>query len=911
MFSALWKSLFPCLALFILSLSQPVFSQITVPEGFEELVTGQDTWLDVKFLGQSTGLFEATVTLDSVQFKDPQALIKALNFQQPSDSPLYQQALQLLSAPLARHGNLACSSNANAAGCGYLETDSLAIIYDENNNAVDIFASKLLLPEADKKALYYTPTRQTENAFIHQQLINVSSQQDSQNLSVQGSGSLGVLSNSYLGVDWALNTWKGDYGNSQTININDLYYRQGLGVRHYVQAGRMDARDLSSNLGGNINFALLPLDAIDGIRVGTTLSYLNAQEASKGSPLLVLLATKSRVDAFRGNQLLGTFYLDSGSNTLDTSTFPAGSYAVTLNIYENNQFVRSEIQPFTKTGQLSDGYLQWFLQLGETATTTAAYSARDDSDEPRDTVLQAGLKIPLFAEFTSTTGLASIAGENYGEAGLQWTHGFHGAFIDGVLSSEVSYFKGSEGSSGNKQQISYNDGFSFSLYRDDAQGKSCTAGNAQPDAYADIGCYTSLSATLSVPVKSWSTSIGYTLNKNESFYSSPGWYDASQPFDDALINNTRAQTTSETWQLSLNKTFSINSMLLTTRFGGYHRQSNNSQDNDNGVYVGFSLTHATTNAAQIRSSSTSLSSDYRNSQSGGSEVTYNASQNWDWGNRNDRELGIDVGGTNTDNTNAAIHGRLNGRYGESNLTLSDSYDNQLKTHQTSVSGSYSSSLALSRSGLYWGPGGNGTPGGAVAVRVKNPAEDEEDTHDSDALVDVAVDGGGFAKLSPDSKALFPVGGFEQSRVSVNESRELSEGSQSSISAGAGSQPLFLLPGKMKIRDVTVESQYTFVGQLVMTDGSPLVPQAMLNASLFDGAEDGGFSATFNHLAKTLYVQQGNAIYRCPVTIQTARDVVRYVGKTVCTAQANALLPAKIQELVSARKQATLSSTESQ
>lgn len=906
MSSATWKLSLCCMAVYIALFNPPSFAQSPVPEGFEELVTGQDTWLEVKLLGQSSGLFEATVTLDSVRFKDPLALIKALNFQQKPGSPLYQQALQLLAAPLARHGNLACSSNANAPGCGYLNTDTLAIIYDENNNVADVFANKALLPEADKNALYHTPTRQTENAFVHQQLINVSSQQDSQNLSVQGSGALGIFSNSYLGLDWALNAWKGENSDSQTANVNDLYYRQGLGVRHYVQVGRMDARDLSSNLGGNMNFSLLPLEAIDGIRLGSTLSYLNVQEASKGSPLLVLLAAKSRVDAFRGNQLLGTFYLNSGSNTLDTSNFPGGSYAVTLNIYENNQLTRSELQPFTKTGQLEDGHVQWFLQFGETANNTVAFSTDDETDVSRDAVMQAGFKAPLFTELSTTIGGASTAGENYAEAGLQWNHGFHGSIVDGVLSTDTRYFTGTEGSRGNKQQISYNDGFSLSAFRDRAQGISCSRGNSDANAYADIGCYTSFSATLAVPIKSWSTSIGYTYNKNDSFSSDTTYYDARQPFEENLINNTRSQTTSKTWQLSVNKTFSIKDMLLTTRFGGYRRESNNQRDNDNGVYIGFSLTHTRANSAQIRSSNTSFSSDYRHGQSG-SEVTYNASQNWIWGSQNDRELGIDVGGTNTDNANASLHGRLNGRYGESNLTVSDNYDHQQNNHQTSISGSYNSSLALSRSGLFWGPGGNGVPGGAVAVNVKS--RDGEEMADDNAEVDVAVDGGGYATLSPNSRALFPVAAFADSRVTVNESRELSKGSQASISSGAGSQQLFLLPGKIKVREVTVESRYTFVGQLVTQDGKPLAPQTMLNASIFSGADDGGFSAELNHLAKTLYVQKGNAIYRCPVTIQTTRDVVRYVGKTVCTAESTSLLPAEIQEVAATRKLAAATLTE--
>ncbi len=45
--------------------------------------------------------------------------------------------------------------------------------------------------------------------------------------------------------------------------------------RYYVQAGRMDNRTLFNAQGGNFTFNFLPLGAIDGMRIGSTLSYLN------------------------------------------------------------------------------------------------------------------------------------------------------------------------------------------------------------------------------------------------------------------------------------------------------------------------------------------------------------------------------------------------------------------------------------------------------------------------------------------------------------------------------------------------------------------------------------------------------------------------------------------------------------
>ncbi len=40
---------------------------------------------------------------------------------------------------------------------------------------------------------------------------------------------------------------------------------------------------------------------------------------------MVLLSRNSRVDAYRNEQLLGLFYLNSGSQFIDTSSFPPGS----------------------------------------------------------------------------------------------------------------------------------------------------------------------------------------------------------------------------------------------------------------------------------------------------------------------------------------------------------------------------------------------------------------------------------------------------------------------------------------------------------------------------------------------------------------------------------------------------------
>ncbi|EAU4779099.1 hypothetical protein EA026_23115, partial [Salmonella enterica subsp. enterica serovar Minnesota] len=130
----------------------------------------------------------------------------------------------------------------------------------------------------------------------------------------------------------------------------------------------MDITNLNSRLGGNFSLSLLPLAQTDGIRLGSTSAYVNTNldNNTNSSPLTVMLAQAARVDVYRGERLLGTSYMDAGIHDIDTHTFPAGAYPVTLKVYENGRLLRQETQFFENSGQIrsASGLPQWFLQVG-------------------------------------------------------------------------------------------------------------------------------------------------------------------------------------------------------------------------------------------------------------------------------------------------------------------------------------------------------------------------------------------------------------------------------------------------------------------------------------------------------------------------------------------------------------------
>ncbi|OKP21143.1 hypothetical protein [Serratia liquefaciens] len=127
-----------------------------VPPGFESLLLGQTERLEVRLPGRSLGLFVVEVKPDTLTFEEPETVLAAAGLQTLSEQQ-QKQALQALSQPLARHGNLACNGSATP-GCGYVATDSVAAILDESEGAVLLFMKPTWLASLKQDQRWLTPT---------------------------------------------------------------------------------------------------------------------------------------------------------------------------------------------------------------------------------------------------------------------------------------------------------------------------------------------------------------------------------------------------------------------------------------------------------------------------------------------------------------------------------------------------------------------------------------------------------------------------------------------------------------------------------------------------------------------------------------------------------------------------------
>ena len=862
----------------LLSLSGPVVAGVNVPAGFEELAQGQTIWVDVSLYGSTLGLFQAKIDLQNVTFLQPGALTEAVR-KNYSDAPLLQAKIQRsLRVPLKRNGNLACSDSRSSPGCGFISTDSVAVIYDENNARISLFLAPEFLPKARADDGYYEATTDSHNALVHQQNVNFVADRRYQSGSVQGNGSLGVIPNGWLNVDWS---WQGQrYGREslQQTRISNAVFRQDFLKRVYVQAGIMDSRDIFSNAGGSINLSQLPLGKIGGARVGSTHAWINQQKVAQGSPVSLFLSRDARVDAYRGDQLLTSFYLRPGAQTLDTRTFPLGSYAVTLRIFEDNRLVRTQTQPFTSTGNVQLNSFQWFVQGG----TLGENGGRDIKDNSQ--VMQGGIRIPLTATISLTAGSALLRDARYWESAIDWSQGFNSGPLDGVLSSRLSYLHGSDGSRGNIQQVSYSDGFSLSVYRSAIHANDC---NSRTDTrYGFSGCYQSTNMMLSLPFAQWNTSLSYLTNSNEGRYTLLRDLSSDEVLSRGGARWQQVYTSrsrSHSWQVGLSRYFAVNRLNVNTSVSAFTRRDSSFKGTDNGVFATFSLSRSSSGDEPLGFSS--LGANWQSSRYGDDRLSYNAAWNRYIGGNGENEVGASLYGINARTATASAWGRAGGQYGNGTLTLSDSWDSLDSRSMLSSSGSYSSSLVADSQGVLWGRWGDGSPAAAVALSVAT-AEEE-----SSSQVDVAIDGGGRANVSSNSRAVFTFPGYRQTTLRVNESVNVTMGTGSEITRGARARPLFMTPGRIYRHDVDVATRYIWMGSMVDEQHRPLDGVIPLNVPSWTALGNGGFTLETTRGLSVLYVMRENSFWQCTMIVKTRRDVVRWVGTLRCQSTEMARLPA--------------------
>ncbi|ALX93553.1 hypothetical protein AV650_08245 [Serratia fonticola] len=864
--------------------SMPVFAETPVipgniPADFKELWQPQFAMVEVKLYGRSLGVFKLSVLPDTVSFSEPEKVLEKLHV--PDDKR--PALLSLLSSPLARNGNLSCQGQSDTpTQCDFVPTDTAAVIMDDSDSVLNLFLGKAYLPDLNENSLFWQPTEDSRNALLHSQTLNYADSDGYRTLSLTGLGALGITKDSYTILDWRFNYQQAkndddDSSSSQhDSQVNSLYYRYDIAQRYYTQAGQMDGTDLSRADGGNFSFSLLPVPTILGGRIGTTQSYFRQRDTAVSSPVTVLLTRFSRVEAYRGNQLLGSFYMGAGVQSLNTQTFPEGNYPVELRIFEQDREVRREAVPFNKS-TATMGEMQWdaFLQAGK-LKNNGYYGTTEETKVPSNAI-QTAMRIPLFSQATFQQGVSALDSKKYYEAKMDWSHGLW----DGSLTTSFAYLWGADNAKGNNQNITYADGFSLSLYHNQQQVGDCT--NNSDLSWG--GCTESYSAALSKSLHSWMTTVGYTDNNNKTRYRNDVFINTAPSAFDYTPSWQQHEGRSRTWQVNVNTSTLWKDVSITPTIGVYRSQTQD-QDNDYGVFLTLSLSRNEVTAAQ-RSRTLSAGYAYRNTRQNSPQQDMYVDGQWNFeSDTAHRELETRLSGGDSDYT-AMVRGRNNGRFGDLDASASRSYNRSENSNFSSLAATYSSSFALSREGLFWG----GNASGIDRLAGSTVKVDSEETH----APLVALRGGSsinLQTLTGGERTLVPVSAMSRAQVTAD---EITTGKVNVQMLNTGSSDLFMLPGHVYPKTISAEISWTYIGRILDEQGQPLAGATVLNTPALKTESDGGFSFDYSHKDPIIYFLHHRQIYACPVTVAPREDALIYLGEVHCKIIAADALPRQLTQ----------------
>lgn len=383
------------------------------PPGFDDLREPQPAVVDVWFDGVPVGVADALVQPGALRFDDPDAVTALL----PGTIDRTAVAAAL-AGDLAANAERVCTDVPDP-DCGLLEPSVAGIVFDIATFRADVFVAPAYRAAGGEQAVFLTPPDWSPSG-VQSFSVAASLAFDEDVTGVVGGRSLLATGPLRLVADYGVDA---DLG----------YFTDGV-----VAEGDMGAWRIVAGLDRAAPVPLLGDRRFLGGRIETTLDTRIDRDSIRGSPLVVSLPRRSQVEVLRDGRLLSVQSLPAGTQAVDTTSLPAGSYDVTLRIL-STQGVREEQRFFVKNDALPPaGSPQGVVEAGVfTEDEQSAWPARGTTP-----FLRSGLRYRLFDPLALGADLA-VTDE---EAVLSLT-GFASwrrleTALDGFVSSQGGYGAG-------------------------------------------------------------------------------------------------------------------------------------------------------------------------------------------------------------------------------------------------------------------------------------------------------------------------------------------------------------------------------------------------------------------------------------------------------------------------------------
>ncbi|MEM7121942.1 MAG: TcfC E-set like domain-containing protein [Pseudomonadota bacterium] len=302
-----------------------------VPAGFENLIEPQTNVIDVYYNGRILTSAVATYAPGSITFDDPDAIVDLME-----DVDKRAAVTAALTGPLKTHGDLVClpGETLEDEGCGVLQPTVAGVVFDRNAFRADVFVNGTYRAVQGSIGARYLEPSDGDPAVLSY-LSGIISGGDQQ------TNDYDILNHTILGFE-------------DNRVVSDLLYDNRDGF--FLDQGQFISDQEAWRLQGGL-FRTAPLEAVAqekmiGVGIGTQLDSRMDLDLVTGTPLVLFLPVRSKVDIFGNGRLLASQTYDAGNQVLNTATLPPGSYEVTLRIQEIGGGTREETRFFAKTPEL-------------------------------------------------------------------------------------------------------------------------------------------------------------------------------------------------------------------------------------------------------------------------------------------------------------------------------------------------------------------------------------------------------------------------------------------------------------------------------------------------------------------------------------------------------------------------------
>ncbi len=320
--------------------NKPVVVTSGMPSEFADLDQAQTLVADVFFGETRIGQFNIESRPGQVRFADPAKVAAAIPNLADADA-----LAQALTGTMDANARFLCTPAASP--CEVPKPEVAAIVFDPQRFRIDLYLNPRLLAVRAAMVDPYLKPHGKGLSFVD------------------------ILGGAVAG------------GDGQTVSYN-FYNRAILGAGNARLASEAS---LSSGRGFDVDTLTAQLDG-PGMRymgglfyapgadlvgrrrilgVGFTSQFDTRVDRMQlfGSPLVVFLGQRSRVDVYVEGRLVTSRNFEAGNQALDTSGLPDGSYPVEIRIQETSGATRVERRFFTKSAAIAPvGHLSFFAHAG-------------------------------------------------------------------------------------------------------------------------------------------------------------------------------------------------------------------------------------------------------------------------------------------------------------------------------------------------------------------------------------------------------------------------------------------------------------------------------------------------------------------------------------------------------------------